>query len=107
MPEARGAGGVPSAIRGLAAASPRAALIRPRVVVPGQRAASKAGHEPRLVRCSGIGQSVSPPYRVKRSGKPPWYVTRMPGGVRGGDRKEPPYSILPWVPAFAGMKGFV
>ena len=25
--------------------------------------------------------------------EPPWYVTRMPGGVRGGDREEPPYSI--------------
>jgi hypothetical protein len=37
--------------------------------------------------------SDSPPYRVQRSGKPLWYVIRMPGGVRGGNREEPPYSI--------------
>jgi hypothetical protein len=33
--------------------------------------------------------------RVHSPGKPPWYVIRMPGGVRGGDREEPPYSIAP------------
>src|ERR1700752_1597399 len=32
-------------------------------------------------------------YRVERPGKPPWYAIRMPGGVRGGDREAPPYSI--------------
>ena len=31
--------------------------------------------------------------RVNRPGKPPWYVIRTPGGVRGGDRAEPPYSM--------------
>jgi hypothetical protein len=30
-------------------------------------------------------------------------TTRTPGGVRGGDREEPPYSIVPWAPAFAGV----
>src|SRR5260370_16177153 len=95
MQAAKGAAALSAPTRGLAAASPRAGLLRQRVVVPGQRAASKAGHDHRLVRRARIDQPVSPPYRVERSEKPPWYVVRMPGGVRGGDREEPSYSLLP------------
>src|SRR5437667_4475257 len=89
--------------RGLAAAIPAAGLVWPRVVVPGQFATGEDRHEHRLVRQAGLDQSVSPPYRVEHSGKPPWYVTRMPGGVRGGNREGPPYSILPWAPAVTGV----
>jgi hypothetical protein len=63
--------------------------------VPGQLAASEEGHDHRLVRPVRPNQSDSPPYRIKRPGEPPWYVARMPGGVRGGDREGPPYSIVP------------
>src|ERR1700751_2427212 len=38
-------------------------------------------------------------YRVEPPGKPPWHAISMPGGVRGGDREPPPYSIQPWAPA--------
>jgi hypothetical protein len=75
-------------------------------VVPGQLAASEDCHGHLLVPPAGTDQSISPPYGVERAEKPPWYATRTPGGVRGGDREEPPYSILPWAPAFAGVAGF-
>ena len=31
--------------------------------------------------------------RVERCWKPPWYVIRTPGGVKGGRREAPPYSM--------------
>jgi hypothetical protein len=58
-----------------------------------QFAARKDRHEHRLVRPTRADQPDSPPCRTKRPGKPPWYVVRTPGGVRGGNREEPPYSI--------------
>ena len=38
---------------------------------------------------------------VEHCRKPPWYVIRMPGGVRGGRREAPPYSIF-FAPTKAG-----
>src|SRR6202035_1662743 len=90
---AQGTAALPAPTRGLAAASPRASLARQRVVVPGQLAASEDCHGHCLVRRAGTDQSLGPPYGVERAEKPPWYATRTPGGVRGGDREEPPYSI--------------
>src|SRR5215472_15187946 len=94
MQAARGTAPVPVSARGLAPAGAAAGLVRPRVVVPGQFASGEDRHEHRLVRSARLDQSDSPPYRVEHSGKPPWYAIRTPGGVRGGDREEPPYSIL-------------
>src|SRR5215472_8838805 len=99
MQAASGTATVPVSTRGLAVAGAAAGFVRPRVVVPGQLASGEDCHEHHLVRPTGLDQSDSPPYRVERSGKPPWYVIRMPGGVRGGNRKGPPYSIRPWAPA--------
>jgi Group II intron, maturase-specific domain len=78
---------------GLAAAGAAAGFVRPRVVVPGQLASGEDRHDPYLVRPTGLDPSGGPPYRVERTEKPPWYVIRMPGGARGWDREEPPYSI--------------
>ena len=97
---ARGTATVPLSTRGLAATSPRAGLLRPRLVVSGQFAAGEDRHEHHLVRPTWTDQPDSPPCRAKRPGKPPWYVVRTPGGVRGGDREEPPYSIALQVAGF-------
>ena len=43
-------------------------------------------------------------YRVERPGKPPWYAIRMPGGVRGGDREEPPYSMIRYLELAKGLQ---
>jgi hypothetical protein len=77
--------------------SPGAGLLRPRMVVPGQFAAGEDRHEHRLVRPPRSDQSDSPPCRAKRPGKPPWYVARTPGGVRGGTREEPPTRFILFV----------
>src|SRR5215472_12029468 len=94
MQAASGTATVPVSTRGLAVAGAAAGFVRPRVVVPGQLASGEDCHEHHLVRPPGLDQSDSPPYRVERSEKPPLYVIRMPGGVRGGNRKGPPYSIV-------------
>jgi hypothetical protein len=103
---AQRAAALPVPTRGLAAASPRAGLVRQRLVVLGQLATSEDCYGHRLVRRAGTDQSISPPSGVERAEKPPWCAIRTPGGVRGGDREEPPYSILPWAPAFAGVSDF-
>src|SRR5450432_2891332 len=54
----------------------------------------QAGHADRVVRQSGAGNNGRPPCCVKQCRKPPWYVTRTPGGVRGGHCEVPPYSIF-------------
>jgi len=68
----------------LAVTSPRAGVLRPRVVMPSQFAAGEDRHEYRLVRPTRIAQPDSSPCRAQRSGKPPRYVARTPGGVRRG-----------------------
>ena len=47
----------------------------------------------RMVRSTRAGQPRGPSRRVEHCRKPPRYVERMPGGVRGGNREELPYSI--------------
>src|SRR3984957_17577880 len=68
---AQGTAALPAPTRGLAAASPRASLVRQRVVVPGQLAASEDCHGHRLVRRAGTDQSLGPPSGVERAEKPP------------------------------------
>ena len=47
----------------------------------------------RLVRSPWTGRDDETSCRVEHCRKPPWYVTRTPGGVRGGCREAPPYSM--------------
>src|SRR5206468_10817707 len=56
--QAQRAAALPGPTRGLAAASPRAGLVRQRVVVPGELAASEDCHAHRLVRRAGTDQSI-------------------------------------------------
>ncbi|HJN26027.1 MAG TPA: hypothetical protein QGG18_10180, partial [Rhodospirillales bacterium] len=46
-----------------------------------------------MVRNQGLDVDGGTVCNVTILGKPPWYVERMPGGVRGGGRKASAYSI--------------
>ncbi len=52
-----------------------------------------------MVRNQGLDVDGGTVCNVTILGKPPWYVERMPGGVRGGGRKASAYSIIKINPA--------
>src|SRR3569623_89880 len=62
------------------------------VAAVGDRA-GLSGHAECMVQGEGPRQHGREPRRVTDCRKPPWYVTRTPGGVRGGRREASPYSI--------------
>src|ERR1700732_2378260 len=83
-------------------ASTTTGLVGKRMVAACLQPTGQVGHAQCMVRSRGAGEHGGSPRCVEPRRKPPWYVTRMPGGVRGGRREASPYSIIP---AFGAIPG--
>src|SRR5271157_2525620 len=97
-------GNVPARERRLAVAGVGFGALGQRVVASGMQPSRSRGYVQEMVREAGAGQPSQPACGVERRRKPPDTMSTS-GGVRGGDREEPSYSILPleqvliWAPA--------
>ena len=75
---------LPPPAGGAGAAGASIGVIGKRVVASVEQRTGETGHAYRMVRQPGTGQSGRPSCRGEQCRKPPRYVTRTPGGVRGG-----------------------
>src|SRR5271157_2269951 len=85
-------GNVPARERRLAVAGVGFGAFGQRVVASGMQPSRSRGYVQGMVRESGAGQPSQSACGVERCRKPPDTMSTS-GGVRGGNREEPSYSI--------------
>ena len=67
------------------------------MVAQGRLAPGKRSNADQMVREKRADQPDPPVFSAEQLKETAWYGARMPGGVRGGGREAPLYSIWPRV----------